>query len=671
MEDVVSPDSTDGQASTINSLWQDLSGRAVEEILLEWPPDVFAFTGTVLERSEAFRFVVSPPPPWSWPPEPRSGWSEAILDGAAQWSAWAEGRQRSLPPIVEQNWQVVRKSGGTTLDDLGNAKAWVVCKALLTLHAVSDEACAGMGVTIDLNRRSGYRTRARGRELLARTGSLARLPVHRMRVLPKGRTALAGISSRNLSRYVCLRGPVVKVVWDRVPLRHAGAVHQHLNILLLPWPLQVHQREFQPVQSSVQRIENEPFGEFQFEPAEEFNFELLDRVLASALVEVKRVDVVLLPELSIHKRELERLDAVLSRHEVAAVAVGVRDDAQANAPTNWVRIGAYFGDSWWHYSQNKHHRWFLDESQISQYNLAGELHPAVRWWEAMPVPRRSVQFIELGEGITFVAVICEDLARLDEVADLLRAVGPTLVVTPLLDGPQLSSRWTARYATVLADDPGSAVLTLTSYGMVERSQPAEKPKSSVVALWKDSTRHLREISLDAGSQGVLLTVVVDRARRRSPDGRGVPLDNVADLFVASVRQISAGAASAPAGGSWPQPVPAVLKTEELTILASWTEAVAEAMTASIGEVDAVVADASPGAHWREAFKIEEPGPELAKALRAVADVLEAGAAGPDGLTMEHMRHTLERVRRDGDPHTLLAEKLLLTALEARLDRRST
>jgi hypothetical protein len=69
-----------------------------------------------------------------------------------------------------------------------------------------------------------------------------------------------------------------------------------------------------------------------------------------------------------------------------------------------------------------------------------------------------VQVVELGEGITLVSLVCEDLARLDEVADLLRAIGPTLVVTTLLDGPQLASRWTARYASVLADDPGFAVV---------------------------------------------------------------------------------------------------------------------------------------------------------------------------------------------------------------------
>jgi hypothetical protein len=46
-----------------------------------------------------------------------------------------------------------------------------------------------------------------------------------------------------------------------------------------------------------------------------------------------------------------------------------------------------------------------------------------------------VQLVEVGEGVTVVALVCEDLAQRDSVADLLRSVGPTLVITPLLDGP--------------------------------------------------------------------------------------------------------------------------------------------------------------------------------------------------------------------------------------------
>jgi hypothetical protein len=141
----------------------------------------------------------------------------------------------------------------------------------------------------------------------------------------------------------------------------------------------------------------------------------------------------------------------------------------------------------------------LDEKQIHQYHLGGALHPQIRWWEATDVPRRAVQFVELADGVTLVFLVCEDLAQ--NVAELERSVGPTVVFTPLLDGPKLSTRWAARYASVLAD-PGAAVITLTSYGMAQRSRPNGRQPSPVVALCKDPVRGLREIPLDPGAQGV-------------------------------------------------------------------------------------------------------------------------------------------------------------------------
>ena len=179
---------------------------------------------------------------------------------------------------------------------------------------------------------------------------------------------------------------------------------------------------------------------------------------------------------------------------------GLRRDpvAAGQFPGNGVHTGLLLGERWWHYRQHKHHRWFLDAGQIEAYNIAGALHPGVRWWEAMDIPKRSVHFLDLGGGVTVAAVVCEDLARLDGVAELIRSVGPTLVVTLLLDGPQLATRWTARYASVLADDPGSAVLTLTALGMALRSQPRGLPPSRVIAMWKDPIRGLREIACDRG-----------------------------------------------------------------------------------------------------------------------------------------------------------------------------
>jgi hypothetical protein len=68
-----------------------------------------------------------------------------------------------------------------------------------------------------------------------------------------------------------------------------------------------------------------------------------------------------------------------------------------------------------------------------------------------------VHFLEVGEGATLASLVCENLAQIDEVANVVRSVGPMIVINPLPDGAQLSSRWSARYASVLADDPGSAV----------------------------------------------------------------------------------------------------------------------------------------------------------------------------------------------------------------------
>ena len=160
----------------------------------------------------------------------------------------------------------------------------------------------------------------------------------------------------------------------------------------------------------------------------------------------------------------------------------------------------------------------------------------------MDVARRTVQFIELGEELTLACLVCEDLAQNDDVAEVIRSVGPTLVVTPLLDGPQLTLRWAARYASVLADDPGSVVATLSAYGMVQGCRPYGEDSSPVVGLWKDHVRGTREIPLEAGAHGILMTICGDRAPRRTADSRP-PIDNAIHYFDVSVQQIHAATRS--------------------------------------------------------------------------------------------------------------------------------
>jgi hypothetical protein len=172
------------------------------------------------------------------------------------------------------------------------------------------------------------------------------------------------------------------------------------------------------------------------------------------------------------------------------------------------------------YKQYKHHRWQLERSQIRRYGLSSVLDSKKMWWESIKIPKRRVSLLNVGDRITISHLICEDLARQDPIAELVRHVGPSLVVTILMDGPQLRSRWSARYATVLSDDPGSSVITLTSLGMVKRHQSEHGLMSRVVALWNESSAgHSREIELAPGAEAVLLSLWIDEIPEKTADGR--------------------------------------------------------------------------------------------------------------------------------------------------------
>jgi NAD(P)-dependent dehydrogenase (short-subunit alcohol dehydrogenase family) len=64
--------------------------------------------------------------------------------------------------------------------------------------------------------------RARARELLVRTGSLARVNTRFLRVLPRVRTPPTGRPS--FSRYACVQGPGIEARWHKMPTHHRTAL---------------------------------------------------------------------------------------------------------------------------------------------------------------------------------------------------------------------------------------------------------------------------------------------------------------------------------------------------------------------------------------------------------------------------------------------------------------
>jgi hypothetical protein len=201
--------------------------------------------------------------------------------------------------------------------------------------------------------------------------------------------------------------------------------------------------------------------------------------------------------------------------------------------------------------------------------------------------------------------------------------------------------------------------------MVHRSRPPGMPLSSVIALWKDATRGLREIELGSGATGVLLSLASTRARRRAADGR-MPMDNATGLTVAGVHQVVTG--STPQSTASSEAVTgAALGPAELTIASSWADAVAAALTDEDPDrLEAILADAAPGAAWRRRLGLPEPSETLTRAIAAVGEA--AVDVPPNGGRRDlHVLSAIYGSAGEGEPPVPLARAVLARALEARID----
>jgi hypothetical protein len=499
--------------------------------LVSWPPDIFALANLVLDHTEAYRFVLAPPAGRTWPP--LADWNEQVRNAAIAWRQ-ADGKP---PPLVAHLWRLLTRDREAPLDQIRSGEAWEATAALLTLHAIADEACARV---TSHHRSAGSTFETRAWKLLQEHGSLARLSPSRVRIVPKAHLSGRGITIRSLSRYLGLCYESVEVRWRSAAATQPPDRSEH-TLLLVPWPLSVAARSFRGLPSSRPLGNMNPalFGLFEFAPEGALEQGFLDSILAAAGAAGEKVDAVVFPEAALDTSAVRDVERTLARYGISFLIAGVSSPPTRNAlGRNYLHFGIRADGGWTHYEQDKHHRWCLDESQIRQYHLSRSLHPGKLWWEAIEIRERLLHIVDMGGGITTTPLICEDLARLDEVADLIRRIGPSLVIAVLLDGPQLATRWACRYASVVADDPGSAVLTLTSLGMVSRSRPPGRPHSRVVAHWNSRAEGVTEIELAPGAAAVLLSLAVDAATLWTADGRrheGVPT-----LRLTGVQQLRVG-----------------------------------------------------------------------------------------------------------------------------------
>lgn len=388
------------------------------------------------------------------------------------------------------------------------------------------------------------------KSLLKHNGSLSRISSGRCRILPKRHTPQTGITLRSITAYLSYHRSSVKVTWnfysgncnplfmnlclDTIDkIKNKQKINfSSLSILLIPWPFEIHGTDIIPTDDNTV---NELYGFFKYAPknksemkdSQENNLEekdtheksfeiMLEEYIQKAKKEHGKVDLIVFPETALDDDLCKILVHKCLDHNISGYITGIRKyNTDKNVlGTNHVQMQFFNYDEDKPENikevikkaiiQNKHHRWRLDEHQIKKYNLGASLATSKNWWEGIEVKDREVNFFNIGEELTMCTLICEDLARQDPIADLIRSVGPNLVFALLMDGEQLKFRWSARYASILSDDPGSTVITLTSLGMINRHSDSKNKSQKSIGLVSDNKGNFSEITLPSSDKKAAL-----------------------------------------------------------------------------------------------------------------------------------------------------------------------
>jgi hypothetical protein len=508
-----------------------------------WPPDVYAITAAFLRRTGVYvKFVNSigghgRRPAGDGRAEPFGNeWRRSL---SADLGEYLHGRSvtLSLPREVKRWWRRFATFNGSFADAARDLRmqeaAWNLCVA-------ADVASRGIGVRtmkVDDN----------GNELdevdpfLAfaltflvdrneRLSFCLKIPTDKIAVLGKQHTPQRGCTIRSLTHHLSYYVPSeIKAYWAEPWNRDEKL--EVLNLLLLPWPTQVHAHDFKVVRDA-----GGVFSRFEYQPRRTGTPAEMSARVALALKRARShassIHGIVFPELSLTPREFTAVERLAIRNRALLIA-GVRG-MRGETPTNACAIqpygltAAYTGRARasdyrrTRRMQFKHHQWCLDRDQILQYGLGARMTATRDHWERMHLDQREITFVNVAPWLTACALICEDLARQEPMAEIVRAVGPNVVFALLMDGPQLRHRWPSRYASVLAEDPGSSVLTLTNLGMASRSRtmdPDARDRSRTIGLWRDKRQGEHELTLDKDHDAGVLSLLCHTEKEYTLDGR--------------------------------------------------------------------------------------------------------------------------------------------------------
>ena len=514
-----------------------LPGAANGNRVPAWPPDVFCLCAAILQNSGAYSRVL----------DDRRGLDAAessknrALRLRKVGKLWTASFESGKPPkAILGLWARIFANKSTPLNELGTDSGATCRNALVDLLAVADEACAELGIfKIDSRRRElgglgAFRFQAEKlfvNSMSGPEGATLCKEIHpsRARVLPKMHTPQSGLTIRSLSHHLGFcPGSDMRPNWYSLA---SDKTSHSFNLLLIPWPKVVDPSQFVATKKRglSDEVREDGYGLFTFQSKKGPTVDYVRCLLVEAEERVGHVNGIVFPELAMTETEFGAIAkefATPDRFVISGVGRTADNSAGMNSAILEVvdpQLKDEVGDLVHiRIPQKKHHRWKLEKNQIVQYGIGSNLHPLANWWEHIELGDREISFVSIQPWLTMSVLICEDLARPDPVGDVIRSVGPNLIIALLCDGPQIGSRWPGRYASAFADDPGSSVLTLTSFGMskLSRSIDASKDRSDVVALWRDAISGTREIACPGGSDGIVLNVTAEYHQEWTADGRG-------------------------------------------------------------------------------------------------------------------------------------------------------
>ncbi|MCZ8406679.1 hypothetical protein O9649_02655 [Achromobacter dolens] len=497
-----------------------------------WPPDIFAVIGTLIERSGCYTEAG----PDRTNPKTHNDYLNKIEKVANKWTSSAEFL--FFPPTELQDlWNyIVIQNGHTEVSQVMDHPELV--RSLLLLFAVADEVCAGMGwdgrkknnLFTDLALAS-FVTDASISEsvplLPYRPNSLCALvPPEMVVVMPKTLTATVGCTIRSLSHNLALLPPITQCSpsWALTSEEQNEDEYKNIQLLVVPYPFFVPSNSFtvtdEPVHLKDGTFTAAYFGLKQNwlktnDGREITSHDIFENLINPLILEAKlesksQITGIIMPECALSKEIADSLAALIGQTGVSFFTTGILSTNPLNGKTrNSAKTYIlHRNKSMFSLEQFKHHRWRLDRRQCEQYGLDfHRLSRADKWWEDIDVSNRQLPFLALRQHMSMTVLICEDLARNDPAMSVVRAVGPNLVIALLMDGPQLAQRWPGKYATVLGEDPGSGVLSVTCAAMLDRSNNNyDGTTQRSVGLWRSDGSSGVEINLPQNYHGVLLNI---------------------------------------------------------------------------------------------------------------------------------------------------------------------